>query len=165
MALRDTLKAMSDQEKAAAEFEARKPQIMVDWKASLEWLLTEIEGWLYEYVEAGHMTLLRRAFTLREEHFGAYMVDGLDVRAGGAVVTVQPIARFVIGSPGRVDLFRQGYTGDDERYFMLRLGDERPDTWGLRNPKRDIRRVVGEIGPLTRATFEGAVDNLLIARS
>lgn len=87
----------------------------------------EDEGWFVDSHE-------RR---IREERFGEYSAPELFIKAPGGRLTVEPIARFIVGAEGRVDICAfPSYV----RMLLIRIDgkwevrtDSRvpwPETWG-----------------------------------
>ncbi len=84
----------------------------------------------------------------------------MTLRAGKRVVRLQPIARIVIGSVGRMDMYRQGFSNPNDRYRLIRTIDDAAGGWRIR-PPADNGRGPADLIDLTRETFEAALDTLL----
>ncbi len=93
--------------------QAEMPEI-VEWRAKLEELFGLIHGWLGELdpppsIEATTTTII-------EHRSGEYEAPMLLVRRGRGEFRIRPIARWVVGAAGRVDL-----EGGDGPFILVRM--------------------------------------------
>lgn len=160
MALSDTLKNLSDRSRGERDFEARRPEIIACWQQSLEALYGRIEGWLQPHVDEGVLRIGQGSTRLAEEMLGHYDAPTRTLAAGPAIVMLQPAARVIIGGKGRVDLYRQGRSGRDERVTLIREDDAVEARWHLRRPLAETGNP-RDLQPLTQTVFETALDSLL----
>lgn len=72
-----------------------------EWLARLEALVSDVEGW----AQASGWRTRRGTKTLRERRLGAYQVPVLFLEKDTVEVVLNPIARFVPGALGAVDLY------------------------------------------------------------
>jgi hypothetical protein len=77
------------------------PEI-VEWRERLERLYEKIRGWASEMKPPP--TIEERSITLSEIRSGEYEVPQLLLKRDGNELWVRPVARWVIGAEGRVDL-------------------------------------------------------------
>ncbi len=89
------------------------PEI-IEWRKQLESLYAQIRAWLAEMelppvIETHPMRLL-------EKKSGEYEVSQLLVRRGNGEFRVRPIAKWVVGADGRVDL-----EGGDGPFLLVRM--------------------------------------------
>ena len=160
MGLRETVRDIRQRAGVDAAFEARKPQIIADWRGQIEQLNDMIRRWLSDLEQNGSIQFTMEPVEIREEALGSYTVQAMTIQAGPAVVRLQPAARMIIGAVGRVDMFRQGRSARDERVLLLRVKSDQGEDWALRMPSAsgaDPRDLL----PLTQSTFEEALDSLL----
>lgn len=161
MSLRQTLQTVIDQAEKQNEFDARKPQFIAEWQDAVRWLNNQLQTWLAEYVQDGSITFAKEMIELREETLGSYSVEAMNINAGPIVVRVQPTGRMIVAAAGRVDMYRQGRSSDGDRILFLRLDADRIDAWGMRLPLKTGPRP-HVVGPLTKETFESALESLLV---
>lgn len=80
----------------------------IDWeKARAEWLedLIQLFGDIREWAETEGWEVRTKPYELTEENLGTYSAPFLIIRTPGEPVFVEPVARFVLGAQGRVDLY------------------------------------------------------------
>jgi hypothetical protein len=154
---------MSLEEKAKKLAEAEKLQASVDWNAERDWwlaalraLYSEIDGWLSPLQEKGLVAIKRTPVRLSEEHIGVYAADALVLQFGLQGIVLEPKGTLIVGSRGRIDLFRRGARG--EPIMLILSGSKEAPGWQIW-PTRDPR----ERKPLNKSTFEGIVEGLLEA--
>lgn len=153
---------MSLEEKARLLAERKKQEGPVDWAAERDWWISSLEAlyedvgnWLAPLVDEGVLTLQRTSTQLTEENIGTYTAPGLVLELSGEAVVLEPLGTLLIGSHGRVDVFRRGRRGKQTPILVLtRKGDEPVWTiWPSRDP-RD-RQALSEVA------FKALVDSLL----
>jgi hypothetical protein len=164
MALRDTLKKMEETEKDSAVIVQTK---LKQWRQeAIPELFKRIQALLLDLIKDGLITVgPKRTESRTEEKTGPYNVEVLDLVIRGRTITFSPLALFVFGSDGRVDLFTRGRL--DQRYLLLRTRDDTKakDIWGIVSEKErqeSRRRALPQgIPELSRSTLEDAVEKLL----
>jgi hypothetical protein len=117
--------------------ELLKQDDAVDWNEVLrQWqnLVTSLAGDVRAWSEARGWRVDEKPLTLVEEHLGSYDVPFLVIQLRQPVF-LEPVARFVMGAHGRVDLY--SYPSMD-RVMLLHNGNE----W-------IIRPELGPIWPLS----------------
>jgi hypothetical protein len=75
-------------------------QIRDEWITAVDHLYREVEGW----AKVQGWTTKRRPVVLEEKRLGRYEVWKLTVRTNEGPIRLLPVARYVIGAMGRVDL-------------------------------------------------------------
>lgn len=134
MSLRDKLIAARDRAKADND-EADRQEILSAWERSISQLCRLVAEWVLPYEKDGLISSVVTPFNVKEEPFGEYVVHSLVLQAGNAKILLRPVARFVSGATGRVDMFTQGRGGLDERYRLLRKSyDDEEDRWAIIKP-------------------------------
>lgn len=170
MALKDTIDALRKRQDEAARAEQNKPALIKEWQAAVHELLTWMHKELASYERDGSMVVEILGRQLNEDYLGSYSTEAMAIKIGPIIVNVEPIARMIVGGLGRVDMHRQGRAADSQRIMFLRAGRERQDEalpWNVRFPnfaspgQRIIRGMQHRIEPLTKETFETALELLL----
>jgi hypothetical protein len=171
MALKDTLKRLLEDSGSAQPLD--KAAVIDEWRKAVAALMAQIQEFLREYKDAGTIQFTDGVTQLFEESLGTYQIPNLVLRAGPAVLMIQPIGRMVVDATGRVDLYRQGRGAEDERVVALRdASPNRPSSWVLSIPpdvepfviqslpalERSLRRTYL---PLTKENLEAALERLL----
>jgi hypothetical protein len=87
------------------------------WLQLLEQLEHQVEGWAKDRRWSIH----RDQKQLHESQLGTYMVPVLTIRAPSGQVHLDPIARYVQGGEGRVDLLAWPSL---TRMLLIRIGEE-----------------------------------------
>jgi len=98
----------------AVEWEAKK----VLWIKQIGELYKKVQGWLVEY--SGHLSFHFNKLTLVEEYVGSYQVDSLEINIGGHGIVFQPVEMNLLGTLGRLDLYRRGYKAHKVVLFLTR---------------------------------------------
>jgi hypothetical protein len=171
MALKDTLKRLLEDSGSAQPLD--KAAVIDEWQKAVGALMAQIQEFLREYKDDGTIQFTDGVTQLSEESLGTYRIPNLVLRAGPAVLMVQPIGRLVVGATGRVDLYRQGRGTESERVVALRdASPSQPSPWVLYMPpdvepfviqslpalERSLRRT--DL-PLTKENLETALERLL----
>lgn len=93
------------------------------WRDRLQQLFTSIRQWCQQL--PGGAFIQEEPLTLREERSGEYEVSRLLIFSGGQTMRVEPVAAWVVGADGRVDLKGLGgplvllYVQQDGGWFSL----------------------------------------------
>jgi len=112
------------------------------WRMSLGELGMKMRNWLDDPIKKGVLELTTRKKQIAEELVGTYEVNVWDVKLGSKVVTFEPIATYVIGAFGRVDV-----KGPAAGFRLIRESDT--GHWSMADPS-DPRRTT----PLTKELFQ-----------
>lgn len=72
----------------------------LNWINEIEGLLSDIESW----AKGENWLTARQDKELREEDLGPYVTTELKISSPKGILLVEPVARFVVGAEGRVDL-------------------------------------------------------------
>jgi hypothetical protein len=98
------------------------------WRQNLVALYQKVQAWVGEDRPAAFVR--ENAVTLDEERSGPYHVAALEIAAGGRSARLEPIAAWVVGADGRVDLVgpggREVFVVDDRRGWFW-VGDRQPN--------------------------------------
>jgi hypothetical protein len=152
---------MSKEDRASRETErAQLPQ----WKDAIKRLFDRIEQYFADLANDGLVSFRRQKVTITEEPAGRYDTESLIMSLAGRNVVFQPIGFWMIGSFGRIDLFREGHRSVS--YMLLRPKDT--DDWKLmqRSNEQWTRTAPGsqptyDLGPVSRQSLEKAIETLL----
>lgn len=115
------------------------------WKMALGELGTKLSKWLDVPIKKHVVTLTRSPKEIVEELLGSYTVNAWIVTIGGRRVVFDPIATYMVGGFGRVDV-----AGPAASFKLVREKDD--GHWSLVDPS-DPRRII----PLTKENFEKAL--------
>lgn len=118
-----------------------------DWVADVERLLADAEAWAREQGWLTH----REIRTLTEDLLGTYPVPSLTIRHPSATLLMEPVARYVVGAAGRVDL---AVFPSYDKLLLVRGED---GAWRIVSP---ARREVEE--PWTRENFVRLAEQLAL---
>ena len=114
------------------------------WMALLDQLVDEIESW----AKGRNWAIQRDAKTIHESGLGDYTVPVLSILAPAGRVQVDPVARYVAGGEGRVDLIAWPSL---TRMLLVRIGDR----WVLKTDSG-----VEWPEPWNQQTFAGLIERL-----
>lgn len=168
MSLRDTLRKMEETEKVSKQAIQGKLQ---EWReVAIPALYRSVKEMLSDLITDGLVTVNPlRTERRTEELAGPYEIKVMDLAIRGRTITFNPVALFVIGAIGRVELFARGRL--DRRYILLRLKDNSgTDRWCIfseRNgPKLPFRTLTSEpetsLKELSSETLEDMIEKLLL---
>ncbi len=132
-----------EQRKKESEGKARPDKIRIDrWRVALMELRSKIRKWLDDPLKKKLIELTEFEKELHEDRVGAYKVKGVIVSLGRQRIVFDPVATYVIGAFGRVDV-----VGPAAKFTLIRQKDD--VHWSLVNPN-DPR----QFEPFTKETFE-----------
>ncbi len=112
------------------------------WRMALIELGMKLSKWLEAPISKQVVTLEKSSKSITEELLGPYTVNAWTVTIGGRRVIFDPIATYVVGSYGRVDV-----VGPAARFKLIREKDD--GHWSLVDPS-DPRITT----PFTKEVFE-----------
>jgi len=115
------------------------------WRMALGELGMKLSKWLDVPIKKHVVTLERNPKEIVEELLGPYTVNAWTVTIGGRRVVFDPIATYVVGSFGRVDV-----VGPAASFKLIREKDD--GHWSLVDPS-DPRLAI----PLTKEVFEKVI--------
>lgn len=154
---------MSLEEKARLLAEQEKRSDPIDWPAERDWWLSrlkelheEVTRWLAPLVSGGLLKPQTDEVQLSEEHIGTYRAPRLVLEFSGEAVVLEPQGTRIIGSHGRVNVFRRGQRGQQIPMLILMKREDQSGVWTIwptRNP-RDRK-------PWNEDNFKALVDSLL----
>ena len=142
----------------AAESEKNRAVIM-EWRAAVDRLFTQLEGWLVNADPEGIIRPTRDPIEVTEPGLGRYSISRLNLQAFDKWVGLIPKARKTVkraapqqkGAPeqatGRVDI-----TDEIRRYVLYRFPEGTEDQWFI-----DDTAANSELQPLTAERFEAAL--------
>lgn len=161
MSLRKTLQKMEETEKASKQVIDAK---LKEWRELvIPGLYRSVKEMLSDLISDGLVTVNPpRTERRTEELTGPYDIEVMDLAIRGRTITLNPVALFVIGAMGRVELFARGRL--DRRYILLRLKDDYSgkDRWFI-FPERDGPKLpLMNLPELSRETLENMIEKLLL---
>jgi hypothetical protein len=151
MALKDTLEKRRKELALVQSFD--KSAVIDEWQKAVSALMAEIEELLQEYKNEGTLQFEPSNILLTEEALDTYQIPQMSLRAGSAVLMIQPIGRMIIGATGRVDLYRQGRAAKDDRVMILRDGSSNGSRWMLSIPHEDNSFKIVPTAQLSRCNY------------
>jgi hypothetical protein len=115
---------------------AEAARIRDEWLSAIDGLREQVRGWAEQ--QGWRVTQAEREVT--EDEIGTYKVAALEIDAPQGELMLEPIARFVGGAEGRVDLsvwpslFRVMLLRDSSRQWVVHTesGIDWPNPWGER---------------------------------
>lgn len=100
-----------------------------EWIKAVSEFQDQIIGWLEEPVSLGLVIFNQPEIEIAEERFGKYKTTELilNFSPSGVNVEVKPIARFIVGAIGRIDIF-----SNKGRYKVVRKNED--NKWYIIEP-------------------------------
>lgn len=149
MALKETVERLRD----ARDRPADAAEVVAFWRTEVFKLYDTIAGWLKPFVDNGGIVLERQSKAMTEEGVGHYEIDRLDIEVGNETVRLDPRGTIVIGARGRIDM---SHLGSGDPLYLVLIGTDDKPAWSIVRSKER-----GTLTPLTKETFEQALDGLL----
>lgn len=109
---------VEQQHKRSLDQDVDWPKELAEWLSSLDDLYQTVEGYLSDYKRDGRVDTTYSLIDINEDYIGSYKAKRLLITIGSKNITLVPVARFVIGSMGRVDI--EGSAG---RSRLVRVGE------------------------------------------
>ena len=176
MALQDTLKGLKQEAEKAKELKQEIPKEIDKWKSAVDQLLSDISQWLSSYEEQ-HLLTIEKGILQISENFPEgipneqYNISKINLKTQVLTIAIEPMARFIFGARGRVDMFVRGK--EERRVTLLRTTspEENKEKWVIFFPIKK-ETFLGRLSPptlpnnrvyepLDKERFEKAVDYLL----
>lgn len=153
MSAANDLVSFLKQQKEKEALRGIDPEVDVkEWKSDVANLVAKIAGWLREASQQGLVNLEEKVVPIQEEPLGELFLQSLRIHAPrGRVVSVQPIARYVVGGEGRVDLLN-----GPRRVTLVRLKDH---NWAI--ARTEPNQIGYHVDALSEQTFAEALKDLL----
>ncbi len=107
------------QQEAEAE-KAKTENLKENWIKTVTEFQDRIIDWLEEPISLGLVTFNQPEIEITEERFGIYTTTELvlNFSPSGTAVEIKPIARFIVGGTGRIDVF-----SNKGRYKVIKKAD------------------------------------------
>lgn len=99
----DLAKFLRSKKRMVKQRKQRQTELLKRWQRSIEDLIGTIESWVSPAISEG-LKVQRDEVQIEEEDLGKYKLPALKMRFDGIRVEVKPVARFVLGAQGRVDI-------------------------------------------------------------
>ena len=144
--LAEFLKNKKSQEKSG-QTQARN--MKEKWIGTIHSLFGQIREWIKKAEAEDLVAVYRHNIQLSEKHIGRYTVDKLELLVLDRQIIVEPIARFIEGGDGRVDIYH-GFEA-----FKL-LYSEKTDTWHI-----ESRKEPGFRKKLDRDSFVALIQSII----
>lgn len=161
MSLRETLQKMEETDKASKQVIGAK---LKEWReVAVPGLYRSVKEMLSDLIADGLVAAPPpRTERRTEELTGPYEIEVMDLAIRGRTITFNPVALFVMGAMGRVELFARGRL--DRRYILLRLKDDSSgkDRWFIVSEKNGLRLPLMSLPELSRETLEDVIEKLLV---
>ena len=134
-------------------------KVQVEWNEALTDLFDSVKQWLKVLEDKGLASLADEAITITEPDLAQYQAPGLLVCfKNGREVRLRPVARFVLGGTGRVDLRTDQWASATKTLMFLRGGkDKDPTVWRIIWSKRKH----DENEELDEGSFRSAFQDIL----
>jgi hypothetical protein len=160
MSLRETLLKMKETEEASKQ---DIPAKLKEWReVAIPGLYQSVREMLSDLIIDGLVTVNPSHTESRtEELTGPYEITVMDLAIRGRTITLSPVALFVIGAMGRVELFARGRL--DLRYILLRLKDNSgKDRWFIFSERNGPRLPLMSLPELSRETLQDMIEKLVL---
>lgn len=99
--------ALKKKLESEAEGKALLDKAIAQWPAEVYRVYDQIETWLAPLTAAG-LTIERKSISIHEspssENRYTYSIDKLSITANLQTLTIKPVARFIMGGTGRIDI-------------------------------------------------------------
>ena len=128
-------------------------QIREAWIISCSNLMTTISNWLRPLQNQQLLEIKSESIPIFEDQLGEYEVVALQVVfLQSEVMKIRPVARFIIGARGRIDISAGGT-------LLVMVLAKQPDEWVF--AKRNIQRGEFETWPFNKDTFDEFLSQFL----
>lgn len=154
MTLRDRLQKIDLQQRDTQEMRAAA---LPEWIDEIHRLYEFVRAQLSEMLPDEKIRIVTTSVRRYEELLGEYQTDELYVSLHSRTIAFSPVARIVLGSWGRVDMFLRGRI--DEGYKLLHDHTVSPAVWRLAKGERS--KALQDLPTLTKETLESAIEDLL----
>nr|BAL56650.1 hypothetical conserved protein [uncultured Acetothermia bacterium]BAL56851.1 hypothetical conserved protein [uncultured Acetothermia bacterium]BAL59319.1 hypothetical conserved protein [Candidatus Acetothermum autotrophicum] len=131
---------------AVAQLESRREQVLEDWLKALNNLYDKLDRWLKPAVSEG-LKVRRYQKEIIEYELGTYQAPALEISFGLRTVHFEPVARFIVGGAGRVDV-------NSPRGIFKLIRDPDTQEWLL------VRRTLADAEPLNKNSFETLIKEI-----
>lgn len=79
-------------------------KIKSDWLADIQSFYARVKQWLHEPISEKLLSIKEGVADINEEHLGPYQAPALFISTEWSSVSLVPVARFVVGAQGRIDM-------------------------------------------------------------
>jgi len=158
MSLRQKLKEIERANKAT-QVDVRR--LVNEWVAAVHELYERVAHDLGDLIQDQVINVIRQPVTRSEERTGPYQIYELNLHVAGKTIAFNPVALFVVGANGRVDLFAKGRL--DTRYHLLRLKGPHggSDRWFITRADTLRKLPLPKLPELSRKNLEDAIETLV----
>lgn len=129
-----------------AQLEGRKEKILEEWLEALGKLYDQLEQWLRP-AQAEGLKIRRYQKEISEYELGTYQAPALEICFGLSKVRIEPVARFIVGGAGRVDI-------DSSRGIFKLIRDSGTQGWFI------VRKTLANAEPLSESSFEALIKEI-----
>jgi hypothetical protein len=134
------------QKKAIAQLESNREKLLKEWLEALGKLYDQLERWLKPAQVEG-LKIRRYQKEITEHALGTYQAPALEISFGWRTVRFEPVARFIVGGAGRVDI-------DSLRGIFKLIRDDDKRTWFL------VRKKLADAEPLDENSFATLIQEI-----
>ncbi|MFN4218245.1 MAG: hypothetical protein ACK4HB_03055 [Candidatus Bipolaricaulia bacterium] len=132
--------------KAIAQLESDRERLLKEWLEALNKLYKQLEEWL-KPAQAEGLKIRRYEKEITEYELGTYQVPALEISFGLRTVHLEPVARFIVGGAGRVDM-------DSPRGIFKLIRDPATRRWLL------VRKTLADAEPLNENSFATLIQEI-----
>ncbi|MCL6642387.1 MAG: hypothetical protein K6T71_03580 [Candidatus Bipolaricaulota bacterium] len=129
-----------------AQLESHKEKMLGEWLEALNSLIRQLEQWLEPALAEG-LKIEPYQKEITEYDLGTYQAPALEVSFGSRKMRIEPVARFIVGGTGRVDI-------DSSRGIFKLIRDPATGSWFL------VRRTLAEAEPLAENSFSRLIQEI-----
>jgi hypothetical protein len=146
----ELLDTLRDQKAKSKDFD--RESVLREWTAALKALMADIQSWLRPAMNEELLRARPETTIVSEERLGTYEVPRLLLEMpSGLTVNINPVARFIVGADGRVDM----WAFPTDKWLIVRQADQ----WRLIRKGGDLSSDV----PLAAESFKSALTELIRA--
>lgn len=131
---------------AIAQLESNREGLLEEWLEALSQLYAQLERWL-EPAQAEGLKIRRYEKEITEYELGNYKAPALELSFGLETVHLEPVARFIVGGAGRVDM-------DSPRGIFKLIRDPATRGWFL------VRKTLADAEPLNEDSFATLIQEI-----
>ena len=146
-------KILKDKRKEQEASRVDHQQIREAWIVTCANLMTTISDWLRPLQDQQLLEIVSETIPIFEDQLGEYEIEALQiVFLQSEVIKIRPVARFIIGAKGRIDISAGGT-------LLVMMLAKQLDDWVF--AKRNIQRAEFETWPFNKDTLDEFLSQFL----